>query len=140
MSQDRRHAGAPSQSPMHLAIRFALEIATLVAFGWSGWRIGHGGIGGVVLASLLPLLGGAAWAVFRAPGNGAGPKAIAPVPGPIRLLIEWLLIGLGILGLWAAGSWLIAMVLLALWGLHYVVAWNYVQWLWRQRMPATPAQ
>ena len=140
MSQARRHAGTPRQSPMHLAIRFALEIATLVAFGRSGWRIGHGGVGGAVLAILLPLLGGAAWAVFRAPDDGAGPRAIAPVPGPIRLLIEWLLIGLGTLGLWIAGSWLSATVLLVLWGLHYAVTWDYVRWLWKQRMPATPAQ
>lgn len=139
MSETSRSAAAPRQSGFHLAIRFALELATLAAYGWWGWRLGDGGLTGLVLATLLPVLGGSVWAVFRTPGDGAG-RALMPVPGPIRLVIELGLIGIAAYGVWTAGSRAAAETLLTAWGLHYAVGWEYVRWLWQQRMPATPTQ
>lgn len=138
MSQAGCHPDARRKSALHLAIRFALELATLAAYGWWGWRLGDGGFTGMVLAILLPVLGGSAWAVFRTPGDGAG-RALMPVSGPVRLVIELALVGIAAYGVWTAGSRAAAETLLTAWGLHYAVTWEYVRWLWHQRS-ASPAR
>lgn len=135
MSPASLHPDARRQSALHLAIRFALELATLAAYGWWGWRLGDSGFTGMVLVILLPVLGGSIWAVFRTPGDGAG-RALMPVPGPVRLVIELSLIGIAAYGVWMAGSRAAAETLLTAWGLHYAVAWEYVRWLWHQRSAA----
>lgn len=135
MSPASLHPDAPRQPALHQAIRFALEVATLAAYGWWGWHLGDGGLTGIVLALLLPVLGGSIWAVFRTPGDGAG-RALMPVPGPVRLVIELSLIGIAAYGVWTAGSRAAAETLLTAWGLHYAVTWEYVRWLWHRRSVA----
>jgi hypothetical protein len=58
---------------VNLAVRFACELAMLVAFVWWGWPLA--GIVGAVAAA-------AVWGVF------IGPKASRRLPDPARFLLE----------------------------------------------------
>ncbi|MFN8120790.1 MAG: YrdB family protein [Thermoleophilia bacterium] len=89
-----------SQSPAALGLHFVVEILALIAVGAWGWTR-HDGLLRLVLGIGLPILLAAVWAVFRAAGDGPAP--IVTVPGPVRLVLEVVLLGAGVVALWAAG-------------------------------------
>jgi hypothetical protein len=60
----------------NLALRFACELAALVAVGWWGWTVSP------VLGIVLPLVVATVWGAFIAP------KARRRLPDPDRLGIE----------------------------------------------------
>ena len=77
-----------SQNPLNLAVRFALELAGLYAFGLWGWTQ-HTGILRYLLAIGLPLFAATLWGIFRVPADAsANGKAPVPVAGWLRLLLE----------------------------------------------------
>src|SRR5713226_6721969 len=63
----------------NLALRFACELAALVAVGWWGWTVS------AVLGIVLPLLVAAVWGAFIAP------KARRRLPDPGRLGVEFVI-------------------------------------------------
>jgi hypothetical protein len=66
----------------NLALRFALELAGLAAFGYWGF-VGGDGLGLKVLLGLgVPVLAAVLWGLF------ASPKAAVPLPGPAKLTFE----------------------------------------------------
>jgi quinol-cytochrome oxidoreductase complex cytochrome b subunit len=67
-----------------LAVRFALEIAALVALGYWGFETGDGVLG-VVLGVGAPLVAAVAWGTF------VSPKASVKLPEPLRLAVELLI-------------------------------------------------
>jgi Protein of unknown function (DUF2568) len=117
-------------APVHLAIRFALELVLLAAFAFWGWHLGNGGVTGVALAVLLTVIAAALWGIFRAPGEEGG-GAFVPVPGWLRLALEAALIGLAAYGVWTSGSRAAAETLLTAFALHYAVTWERAAWLVR---------
>src|SRR5260221_13884616 len=60
----------------NLALRFACELAALVAVGWWGWTVSP------ALGIVLPLAVAAVWGAWIAP------KARRRLPDPLRLAIE----------------------------------------------------
>lgn len=100
-----------------LGLRFALELALIVAFAVVGARLGGGGIQGWLLATGLIIVAVGIW------GTLLSPKRRLDLPLPVRVLLElalfagaaWGLIGSG----YAVWGWaLIAIevvVLAALW-------------------------
>ena len=120
------------QSELHLGpneiLRFALELAGLVAMGIWGWNAFAGPLN--VLAAIgVPFLAAAIWGIFRVP-NDPGPAPVA-VPGPIRLGIELAFFGLAVVLLYAAGQQLPALVFGALVVFHYAVGYRRIEWLLR---------
>ena len=79
-----------------LAIRFALEIAALVALGYWGFETGDGVLG-VVLGIGAPLVAAVAWGTF------VSPKASVKLPKPLRLAVELLIFAAATVALAAAG-------------------------------------
>jgi hypothetical protein len=79
---------APRVPPALLALRAALETATLVAVGWWAWEAGYG-VMRPIAAALAVLALSATWGLFGTPGDPAR-RAWAPVavPGAVRLIIE----------------------------------------------------
>jgi quinol-cytochrome oxidoreductase complex cytochrome b subunit len=67
-----------------LAIRFALEIAALVALGYWGFETADG-IVGVVLGVGAPLVAAVIWGTF------VSPKASVKLAEPLRLAVELLI-------------------------------------------------
>jgi len=78
-------------------LRFALEIVSLVAIGYSGYQLGGSPGARVALASGAPLVTAVAWATFMSP------KAPIPVRPLVRPVVEVVVFGAATAGLVLAG-------------------------------------
>lgn len=97
-----------------LAVSFLLELAALAAFGYWGWHSTEGPLR-FILAIGLPVLLAVVWGVFGVTGDSRGDgTAPVPVPGWVRLVIEF-----GIL--YGAGVALIVAQQPALGGIYLVI-------------------
>lgn len=117
-----------SQNPLNLAIRFLLEILALVAIGaWA--RAQFPGFPGLLLMILLPLLAASAWGVFNVKGDPSrSGKAPVPVPGAVRLLLEFAFFGSATWALFRLNptyGWIFGAVALA----HYLLSYDRIRWL-----------
>ena len=124
-----------SRNPLNLLLRFALEMAALVALGRWGWGL-LPGWRGVAPGLLTPALAAAAWGVFRVPDDGGAPTVT--VTGRVRLALETAFFGGAVLALAAtgAGEWATPMGVAV--GLHYLLSWDRVGKLARNR-PLAPS-
>jgi len=118
-----------AHNPLNLALRFLLEIVGLVALGYWGWHQGEG-FWRFVLALLLPLVAAALWGTFRVPDDPG--KAPVPIPGWLRLVLEFLYFTLSAAALLSALSvasgLTFGLVVLA----HYAVSYDRIVWLLKQ--------
>lgn len=121
-----------SNNPINLAVRFALEMAALVALAMGGAALA-GGVLRIALAVLLPVIGAAAWGTFRVPGDASSKGgAPVPVPGFVRLVLELALFAAAV-GLWWLAEYHTAALVLALVVVvHYAVSYDRILWLLRQ--------
>lgn len=126
-----------SQNPVNLALRFALEIAGVVGLFRLGLWTADGPLA-VVLALALSVAAVSAWGLFNVPGDRSrSGRAPVQVPGFVRLLIEFLVLGGAAVGWFLAGpswfAWTYSVVLVV----HYLVSWDRVGWLlgWRAETP-----
>jgi hypothetical protein len=116
--------------PVNAALRFALEIAALVAMGYWGWGQ-HEGWARWLWALGLPLVAAALWGTFRVPGDP--PDAPVAIPGAVRLLFELLFFGAAVWLLARAGRPAWALVLGVLLVGHYLASYQRLGWLLQQR-------
>jgi hypothetical protein len=119
-------------NPINLAVRFILEILSLLALAWWGWSQFEGALS-FVLALGIPILAAVIWGTFAVPGDPSrSGTAIVPVPGIVRLLLELVLFGLATWSLFAMEvttlSWLFGVAVL----IHYFVSYDRIAWLVRQ--------
>jgi len=118
-----------SHHPLNLALRFALELAGLWAYGYWGW-VTHTGPARWLWMLGLPVAAATAWGVFRV--DNEPKKAPVRVPGWVRLLLEAVYFGGGVWALYAAGR--------PTWGLvfglavvaHYALSLGRLRWLLQQ--------
>lgn len=115
--------------PLNLALRFALEIAALIAIGSWGWA-NYDGFLQVVTVIGLPLLGAIVWAVFRV-DNDPG-EAPVTVPGSLRLGIELTLLLGGAAALYFIEATSLALIAAGLIVFHYLISYQRVLWLVKQ--------
>lgn len=83
---------------INLAAAFLLELCLLAALAYWGYRAGGGTITKIGLAIGAPLLMAVVWGTFMAP------KAWVPLAGPLHLALAFVLFGLGVAALYAAGQ------------------------------------
>jgi hypothetical protein len=123
-----------ANNPLNLALRFVLELVALGGLALLGWTLG--GDGWALLPAIgLPVAAAAAWGTFRVPNDpGAAPVA---VPGPVRLALEAVVFGGGVVGFAAAGHTTVALVVGAVMAGHYIVSYDRVLRLLRDQ-PAAP--
>ena len=82
--------------PVNLMIRFLLELIALVSVGLWGWK-SYEGILQYVLGLGLPILMTIVWGTFAVPDDPSrSGKAPIPVPGLIRLIIEFIFFALAV--------------------------------------------
>jgi hypothetical protein len=119
--------------PLNLALRFVLEMAALVAIGYWGFDQHSGiwrfviGIGGPVLAAVL-------WGTFAVPGDRSrSGNAPVLVPGVLRLALELCLFAFAAWTLYDAGSTLLAGLLAGIPIIHYVLSYDRIAWLLRNK-------
>ena len=119
-----------SKNPLNLALRFALELLALFALGYWGWTQ-HAGLGRILWTVGLPLGAAILWGTFRVP-NDPG-KAPVAIPGWLRLLLEIAFFGSAGWALFASGQETWAYVFGGVVLLHYLVSYDRILWLTRQR-------
>jgi hypothetical protein len=116
-------------NPINLAIRFLLEITALVAMGTWGWKLSDSWLR-FILAVGVPVIAAAIWGVFAvADDPSRSGQAPVPVPGMIRLAIEfaffafaaWIFNSLG----FTRPSWIFGVIVI----IHYVISYDRIMWL-----------
>jgi hypothetical protein len=80
----------------NLALRFLLELAALVAFGYWGFTTVNGTAGKILLGIGVPIAVAVVWGVF------VSPKALVVLPSPAKIVLGLLILEL------AAGALLLA--------------------------------
>jgi hypothetical protein len=122
-----------SNNPINLILRFLLEIAILFSLGYWGWTQQQGVLR-YVLAIGLPIIAAVIWGTVRVPGDAShSGTARVPVPGTLRLIIELVLFASGTWCLYISGQTTWSMIFAALAIAHYLVSYDRVLWLLKQR-------
>jgi hypothetical protein len=114
-----------------LVFAFVLELAMFICLGIWGWHVGDGGLLSGLLAVLFVAVPGAVWGLCRTPGDLPHGRSRVPVPGPVRLLIEFAVLGLAVYGIWVSGSRAAGETLLTAGVIHYALLWERIRWLLR---------
>jgi hypothetical protein len=120
-----------SRNVLNLVFRFLLELGALAALAYWGYQSGDGLIMQIGMGIGAPLLAALAWGTFRVP-NDPG-NAPVPVSGRVRLVIELVVFELAAAGLSAAGQQLLAWIFGAAVVVHYLLTFDRVLWLLRDR-------
>jgi len=116
-----------------MVLRFALEMASLVAWAVAGFELGGHALGGWLrwlLALLLVSAAAGAWGTFRVEGDSGGENdAPVPVPGTVRLVLELVVLLGGAVAVTWAGETVFGVLLAVLVLLHYATTMPRVTWL-----------
>ena len=115
--------------PLNLAVRFLLEVAALVTLGVWGWRQPTGGLR-FLLAPGLPILAAVVWGTFAVPDDPSrSGNAPVPVPGVIRLVLEFFVFGSAAWALFHMGYAEFSIILAVVTAAHYAVSYDRILWL-----------
>ena len=116
---------APPVPFWNLTLRFALEIAALVAL-----TVAASGRLATSLVIATPIAAGFVWGVFNVPGDSSrSGEAPVPVPGIVRLAIELAILLGAAWALVATGRPIWGYVLAGLVAFHYAFAIPRTRWL-----------
>ncbi len=122
-----------SKHPLNDAVRFLLELSAIVTFGVWGFHQSDTSLK-IVLAILMPLGFALLWGVFAVKNDPSrSGKTVVQTPGIIRLVLE--------LALFGAAAWmqldldhsLLALILGVAITLHYLVSYDRIAWLLKQK-------
>lgn len=118
--------------PVNLGFRFLLEIAAYLAMGYWGWTQ-HEGIWRYLWTVGLPLGWAILWGVFAVPEDPSrSGKAPVPVPGWIRLVLEFAYFATAVWALFAADQNQLGLVFGVLVLIHYALSYDRILWLLRR--------
>lgn len=118
-----------SYHPLNLALRFILEITTLVVMGFWGWGNGTGFFR-FLLAVGVPLLAAVLWGTFAVPDDPSrSGRAPVPVSGLIRLVIELFFFGIASWMFLDLGERTLGLILATIVFIHYAVSYGRIRWL-----------
>ena len=121
-----------STHPINLTLRFALELGALFSMVYWGWTQ-HEGLMRFGWMIALPLVAAILWGIFAVPEDPSrSGKAPVPTPGVLRLLLEWVIFGLGVWCLYQAGQPTWGWILGILVAFHYATSYDRVIWLLKQ--------
>ena len=105
----------------NLTLRFLLELAALGGFATVAWGLTTG-IWRCVAAVLIVIVVGTVWATFAVPDDPSrSGNAPVPVPGGLRLLLEFAVLFGGAWAFYAAGYAWIGLSISALVIVHYLL-------------------
>ena len=122
-----------STHPLNLALRFLLEVTAIVAFGFSGYRLADNWTR-IIWAIALPLVFTTIWGVFAVPNDPSrSGKTVVPTPGIVRLLIELALFSIAIWMIIDLGYTLAGWIFGAIAFLHYLISYDRITWLLKQK-------
>ena len=114
---------------VNLALRFALEIAALWGIAVCAASFADGWMR-YVLAALAVVAAAALWGVFAVPDDPSrSGRAPVPVPGAVRLALEFAVLFGGAAAFWLVGRESVALVLAGLVVVHYALWPGRIAWL-----------
>lgn len=125
-------SGAQTQPLTAQLVRLLVELASLAALAWWGWKLGDGGTAGIALALLFIFFAAALRGALGTPGDPA--RTAQPwitVPGWLRLALELVILGLAAFAIWITVSRAASETFLTVAGVLYVVTWDRQLWLLR---------
>jgi len=115
--------------PLNLAVRFALEVFALIAYGMWGWSIGDSFLK-IVLAVGIPILVAVLWGVFAVSGDPSrSGKTVIETPGILRLLLELIIFSVASWLLFKMGFNSYGTIFLVVFILHYLISYDRIKWL-----------
>ncbi|MFX1482282.1 MAG: YrdB family protein [Promethearchaeota archaeon] len=110
-------------------LRFILELWVLVAFGYWGLNQGFG-LFNYVLMIAFPILVAAIWGTFAVPKDPSrSGSAPVPIPGPLRLALEFLIFGSAFLVMFWGEIFYLSLIFISLVIIHYILAHERIGWL-----------
>ena len=113
----------------NLGLRFGLEIAALAGIGAAAWRFADGSWRWIAVVA-APLVAAVVWGVFNVPGDPSrSGNAPVPVPGALRLILEWAILLGGAGAFYAAGNTSTGLAISGLVILHYAFWPERIGWL-----------
>ena len=116
--------------PVNLTLRFVLELIAFASLAWWGWTLADGPAR-IVVAVAFALLAMLTWGLFNVPDDPSrSGRAPVVVPGPVRLLIEFLVFGAGAWALAQVTRPAIAFTFVGLLVGHYAISYDRIRWLW----------
>jgi hypothetical protein len=122
-----------SKNPVNLALRFLLELTAIVVFGAWGYALGEGGLR-FLYALLLIMLFAVLWGVFAVKGDPSrSGKTVVQTPGLLRLILELVLFGAASWMLFQLGSSLVGWIFSGLVFTHYIISYDRIDWLLKQK-------
>lgn len=115
--------------PWQLAIRFGLEVASLIAVGrYAGSQLR--GPWSLVVAWAVPGAVALLWVTFAVKGDPSrSGNAPVPVPGPLRLALELAVFGGGAAALAARGNWTAFAIFTIAFVVHHAMTIKRLAWL-----------
>lgn len=122
-----------STHPINLSLRFLLELAAILTFGYWGYALNENGPK-ILLAILFPFLFAVLWGVFAVRGDPSrSGKTVVQTPGILRLLLE--------LGLFGTAAWMmldldyttVALIFGLAVIIHYFLSFERIAWLLKQK-------
>ncbi len=116
-------------APWNLALRFGLELAALIGLAFGAASAISGPVRWAA-AIVVPVVAATVWATFNVVGDPSrSGRAPAVVPGWMRLVLELVILGAGMVGFVLAGRPTIAGIMATLLVLHYAASRSRVIWL-----------
>jgi Protein of unknown function (DUF2568) len=123
--------GIPHYPATLRGFRILVDLYMLVALAYWGFHLATG-ILGLILSIFLVALCGLVWTTLGVSSDPLGDsRPIVSIRGPIRLLLEFMVLGIAAFGIWTAGSRAAAETLLTAASLCYGVTWERLAWLAR---------
>ena len=120
--------------PINLAIRFLLEIFSLVSISIWGWKQSQGWLS-YALAIGIPIVFAAIWGIFTVVNDPSrSGSASIPVSGIVRLGIEFLFFGLAIWALYNMELKHVSLLFGSIVLIHYVISYNRIYWLLQKKV------
>jgi hypothetical protein len=118
----------------NLKLRSALEIGALMGFGLVGYDLINGPTKWLVVVVIV-VAASTIWTIFAVPGDPTrrNRAPLVPVPGPLRLVLELLVLGGGVLAFAFNGAWLFAVALTMLIVVHSAFSGRRLRWLLLQK-------
>jgi hypothetical protein len=122
-----------SNHPTNMFVRLLMEVAAILMFGFWGYLHFDSWIR-IVMTIGLPLLFAALWGVFAVRNDPSrSGKTVIQTPGLIRLMLELVLFGAATWMILDLGFLLVGKIYGGIVILHYIVSYDRVIWLVRQK-------